>query len=126
MVKNQFFIYKMSNSPAFIQPLPIHKEYGVIHISGIEVLNLQIGSSDKKYRITIRYNGIVRDISYGDKNYQQFEDRTPLGIYTENNHYDDVRRKAYLARSSRITNSYGDFTVNDPFSPNRYSIITLW
>lgn len=110
----------------FIQPLDIHKSYGVIDIPGIEILNIKKSNkSDKKYEITVRYNGIIKTIHYGNSNYQQYKDRTPIGAYTEYDHNDEQRRRSYLARASKITDSFG-LAANNPFSPNRYSIITLW
>lgn len=110
----------------FIIPLDIHKHYGVVNIPGIKVLNIKKSKkSNKKYSITISYGGVEKTIDYGNSDYQQYEDRTPVGAFTDSNHYDDTRRRAYLARSSKITDKTG-YAANNPFSANRYSIITLW
>jgi len=110
----------------FILPLDIHKKYGVVDIPGIEVIDIKPSTRrDKKYAITIRYNGITQTIHYGNSNYQHYEDRTPIKAWSSSNHHDMNRRYAYLARSSKISNSSG-LAANDPFSPNRYAIITLW
>ena len=119
-------LYRISNSNEFIIPLEIHKQYGVIDIPGIEVLNIEKSQrSGKKYAITIRYNGTTKTIHYGNSDYQQYEDRTPIKAFSSMNHHDEKRRRAYLARSSKITD-YTGLAANNPFSPNRYSIITLW
>ena len=111
---------------SFIIPLDIHKEYGVEEIPGIEVINIeQSNNKDKKYAITVRYQGVTKTIHYGNSNYEQYQDRTPVKAFSHADHYDEQRRRSYLARSSKITNSTG-LAANDPFSANRYSIITLW
>ena len=110
----------------FIIPLDIHKEYGVEDIPGIEVINIEQSThKDKKYAITIRYQGITKTIHYGNSDYEQYQDRTPIKAFSHADHYDEKRRRSYLARSSKITNSNG-LAANDPFSANRYAIITLW
>jgi hypothetical protein len=111
---------------SFIQPLPIHKEYGVIDIPGIQVVNIKASThKDKKYAITVRYNGVTETLHYGNSDYQQYEDRTPLREFAYLDHHDDGRRRSYLARASKIRK--GDhLACNDPFSANRYAIITLW
>jgi hypothetical protein len=113
----------MSN---FIKPLAIHKQYGIIDINGINVIKIEQSTrANKKYAITIEYGGVTKIIHYGNSNYEQYEDRTPVKAFSNLDHHDERRRNAYLARSSKITNSNG-LAANDPFSPNRYSIITLW
>lgn len=110
----------------FILPLEIHKSYGVIDIPGIRVVEIKESSrAGKKYAITITYNGITKTIHYGNSHYQQYEDRTPIKAFIHMDHHDNGRRKSYLARSSKITDSTG-LAANNPFSANRYSIITLW
>jgi len=110
----------------FIKPLPIHKEYGVIDINEIVVKKIEKSSrANKKYAITIEYEGKVKTIHYGNSDYEQYEDRTPLKEFSYLDHHDEKRRRAYLARSSKITNS-GGLAANDPFSANRYAITTLW
>lgn len=110
----------------FIIPLPIHKQYGVVDIPGIEVIDIKPSSQgDKKYAITVKYNGVTKTVHYGNNNYQHFEDRTPVKAYSYMDHHDEGRRRSYLARSSKITNKSG-YAANDTFSANRYAIITLW
>ena len=112
---------------SFITPLNIHTEYGVQNIPDIEVLEItQSSRKNRKYAITVRFQDITKTIHYGDPRYQQFEDRTPNSLFSTLNHHDNIRRKSYLARSSKIHNKNKELTCNDPFSGNRYSIITLW
>ena len=109
----------------FILPSDIHKSYGVKDIPGIEVLDIAVSNKkDKKYAITVKYDGITKTIHYGSSNYGQYEDKTPLSAFEDSNHYDEKRRRSYLARSSKISDSTG-LAANNPFSANRYSIITL-
>jgi hypothetical protein len=113
-------------SRSFIDPLPIHKSYGVVDIPGIRVINLAVSTrAHKKYAITVEYEDEVKTLHYGAKEYQQYMDRTPLNAFEYLNHYDDRRRMSYLARASAIRTMNG-LACNDPFSPNRYAIITLW
>ena len=115
-----------SENNDFIVPLDIHKQYGVIDIPDIQVIQIEPSNhKDKKYAITVKYQGQIRTIHYGNSNYQQFADRTPIKAFSFADHNDWQRRRSYLARSSKITNSQG-LAANDPFSANRYSIITLW
>jgi hypothetical protein len=110
----------------FINPLPIHKEYGVIDIPGIKIIDIKPSSHiDKKYAITVEYNGVTKIIHYGNSNYQHYEDRTPIKTYSYLDHHDEKRRRSYLARASKIRKGF-NFAANDPFSANRYAIITLW
>ena len=50
---------------------------------------------NKKYMVTLP-NGKI--IHFGDKKYQQFEDKTPLQLYSHLNHYDEKRRRLYYLR----------------------------
>ena len=112
---------------SIIKPQSIHTQYGIKPLEGIKLIKLEKSSrKHSKYAITIQYKDQTRKVHYGDKRYQQFHDRTSLHLYDDLNHQDSKRRHNYLARSSKILNSSGDLTCNDPFSPNRYSIITLW
>ena len=110
----------------FINTLKIHRHYGVVDLP-VEFIDIQSSSrKNQKYMITVKHQGVTKTIHYGDKRYQQYEDRTPDDEYFILNHHDLKRRNSYLARASRIRNKNGDLTCNDPFSANRYSIITLW
>jgi len=110
----------------YIIPLDIHREYGIIDIPEIDVINIEKSTrSGKKYAITVKYQGIVKTIHYGNSEYQQYHDRTPIKAFSYADHNDERRRRSYLARASKITNVNG-LAANDPFSANRYAIITLW
>lgn len=46
-------------------------------------------------------------VPFGDIRYQQYEDKTPLKLYTSLNHYDEDRRSNYLKRhESDIANRF--------------------
>lgn len=123
---NENFSKVTTDDSSFIEPLAIHREYGVIDIPGIVVINIQESThKGKKYAITVQYQGRTSTIHYGNPDYEQYEDRTPLRAFSNQDHHDEKRRRSYLARSSAITD-YQGLACNNPFSANRYAIITLW
>ena len=77
---------------------------------------------NKKYMVLHNNNWI----HFGDTRYEQFEDQTPLKLYSHLNHNDDTRRMNYLRRAMSIRNARGDLTYLDKNSPNYYSIKYLW
>lgn len=58
---------------------------------------------DKKYMATVkdRKSGKTRIIHFGASAYEQFKDRTPLGLYTSKNHSNKRRQMNYYSRHSR-------------------------
>ena len=52
---------------------------------------------NKKYAAII--NG--KRINFGDKRYQQYEDKTPLKLYSNLDHHDKERRKRYYERHDK-------------------------
>ena len=84
-------------------------------------------SKNKKYSVYVKgKNGKPKKIHFGQKNYQQFEDTTPLKLYTSLNHYDVKRRESYLKRAKGIKNKDGKLTWKDKNSANYYAIKYLW
>lgn len=75
---------------------------------------------NKKYMTT--YQG--RTIHFGDKRYEHFFDK--IGLYSNQNHNDEKRRRAYLKRAKGIKDKNGNLTYLDPSSPNFYSVNLLW
>ena len=65
-------------------------------------------------------------IHFGDTRYEQFEDRTPLKLYSHLNHFDKKRRMNYLQRAKGIKDKNGNLTYLDKNSPNYYSVKYLW
>lgn len=66
-----------------------------------------------------------KKIYFGDTKYTHFKDLTGL-LPKSSNHGDEVRRKSYLARATKIKDTAGNLTANDPSSPNWHSIKILW
>lgn len=81
----------------------------------------RITPKTKKYSV---YTPKGRLIHFGQRGYQQYHDK--IGRYSSQDHHDPDRRRLYLARASYIRNKRGQFTANDPESPNYYSIRFLW
>lgn len=65
-------------------------------------------------------------IHFGDVNYQQFRDSTPLKLYKTLDHNDPERRKSYLRRAMGIRDKHGNFTYLNKESPNYYAVNFLW
>jgi len=78
-------------------------------------------SKNKKYSV-ITPKG--KKINFGDKRYQQFNDK--IGLYSKMDHGDPIRRKSYLSRSKGIKNKQGQLTYKNPESANYYSVKYLW
>ena len=60
----------------------------------------------KKYTAIIKNisTGKERKISYGSKGYSQFNDSTPLKLYSSKDHGDEKRRQNYFSRHSGVKN----------------------
>jgi hypothetical protein len=53
----------------------------------------------KKYRATALLNGeLYKDVDFGSLPYQQYQDRTPLKLYSDLDHKDTKRLRLYHAR----------------------------
>ena len=87
----------------------------------IEVSNLK----HKKYSVYVLKDKKKRKIHFGDKNYQHYQDTTPLQHYKKLNHFDNVRRSRYLKRAKGIKNKNG-ITWKDKNTSNYYSVKFLW
>lgn len=92
--------------------------------------------SNKKYSVyVLKQVGINDDgtpvkrisrINFGDRNMQQFKDKTKLKRYSYLDHNDIYRRNLFLKRAMGIRDGNGKLTYNDPNSSNYYSINYLW
>ena len=80
----------------------------------------------KKYRVFFSLGGIEHVLDFGQLEYEQYRDSTPLRTYTGLNHGDKNRRRLYIARASKIVDRHGRLTADDPTSPNYWSIRYLW
>jgi hypothetical protein len=79
---------------------------------GIKGLISNSSKKGKKFMIVLPDGN---EIHFGAKNYEDFLD-----------HYDEKRRKSYLARAKGIKNKLGESTWKDPSSPNYYAVHLLW
>lgn len=81
------------------------------------MIKFTVGPGKFKYQALLP-NG--KKVNFGDKNYQQFHDKVPLGLYSHLDHNDPVRRKAYRARHS----AQGYHLIK--YSPSWFSYNYLW
>jgi len=67
-----------------------------------KIIKFKKGPSPKKYTAYIKNKKTkkVRMIHFGDKNYQQYKDRTPLKLYKHKNHNTRKRMQNYYSRHS--------------------------
>lgn len=67
-----------------------------------KILNFKKGPGDKKYTATVKNNKTDKNriIHFGHKDYQQYKDRTKIGLYTYKNHGDKKRQRNYYNRHS--------------------------
>ena len=61
-----------------------------------KLIGFEVGKGNKKYNALLKEKktGKIKKISFGDKRYQQYEDKA-LKIYSHLNHYDEKRRNNY-------------------------------
>ena len=66
------------------------------------IVKLEKGPGVKKYTATVKDKKTkkTRILHFGDKNYEQFKDRTNLGIYSHKNHGNKRRQENYYNRHS--------------------------
>jgi hypothetical protein len=66
------------------------------------IVKFQKGPGVKKYTATVKNKKTKRTriLHFGDKNYEQFKDRTNLGIYSHKNHGNKRRQENYYNRHS--------------------------
>ena len=66
------------------------------------ILKLQKGPFPKKYTAFVRNKKThkIRKINFGDRRYQQYKDRTPLGLYSHKDHGTRKRMQNYFSRHS--------------------------
>tara|TARA_Y100001958_G_C21245799_1_gene575747 strand:- start:4496 stop:5320 length:825 start_codon:yes stop_codon:yes gene_type:complete len=66
------------------------------------IVKFQKGPGDKKYTAIVKDKQTkkTRILHFGDKNYEQFKDRTNLGIYSHKNHSNKRRQENYYNRHS--------------------------
>ena len=82
-----------------------HRHSGHRHSGGKrglkeKIVNFKRGPFPKKYTATIKHGKKTRKIHFGDRRYQQYKDRTPLGLYSRKNHGERKRMQNYFSRHS--------------------------
>lgn len=111
-IENNYFLY-MTN----------YKFSKIVNVYGKQYkVSAPSTSKDKKYDV-LDMDG-KKILSFGSLSMEHFNDR--IGYYKKLNHGDIKRRKSYLARSAGIINKEGNFTKDDPESPNYWSRTFLW
>jgi poly-gamma-glutamate capsule biosynthesis protein CapA/YwtB (metallophosphatase superfamily) len=71
-----------------------------------KIIKFEKGPNQKKYTAYVRNNKTkkIRKLHFGDKNYQQYKDRTPLKLYKHKNHNTRKRMQNYYSRHSGTKN----------------------
>lgn len=93
-----------------------------------KTLEFYPGTKNKKYTVIIynRNGKKEKTVNFGDKRYEQYEDITPLRLYTKLDHLDKKRRKLYRERHSKIKNNKGELVYQKEFTPSWFSWLFLW
>ena len=70
------------------------------------IVKFMKGPFPKKYTAKIRNKKTKKEriIHFGDRRYQQYKDRTPLGLYKHKNHGTRKRMRNYFSRHSGTSN----------------------
>lgn len=91
------------------------------------------GPQNKKYTAIIKNKKTkkIRKIHFGDKNYPQYKDRTPLKLYAHKNHNTRKRMQNYYKRHSKISNRTKAINIEKKknkyyYTPKILSHIYLW
>lgn len=88
---------------------------------------------EKKYTAYIinKKTKKVRKLNFGARDYQQYKDRTPLGLYSHKNHGDRKRMNRYFSRHSGTKYRYKAIKKEKKeskgyYTPKLLSHIYLW
>ena len=97
------------------------------------IIRFERGPNFKKYKVILQNKKTkrIRSLTFGDKRYQQFRDRTPKKYYSRKNHGDKQRLKNYYSRHSGVkTRKAGIIKEKNKnrglYSPKLLSHIYLW
>ena len=96
-----------------------------------KIITFERGPYPKKYTAHIK-NKItkrVRKLHFGDQNYQQFKDRTPLKLYKRKNHGEKKRMERYYTRHSATKtrkNGINKEKKTGYYTPKLLSHLYLW
>ena len=98
-----------------------------------KILKFERGPGEKKYTAHIKDNktGKVRVLHFGHKDYEQFKDRTNIGLYSSRNHGNKKRQRNYYNRHSGEKNRKKAIEKekrkgNGYYTPKLLSHIYLW
>ena len=71
-----------------------------------KIVKFERGPNKKKYNAYIQNKKTkkIRKLHFGHKDYQQYRDSTPLGLYKQKNHGTRKRMQNYYSRHSGIKN----------------------
>jgi hypothetical protein len=81
-------------------------------------------ANDGQHKYKVKING--KTIKFGAIDYQHYQDRTPLKLYSHLDHLDPVRRAHYRKRHEKILNKQGIPAYTVPYSPAWFSYYYLW
>jgi hypothetical protein len=85
------------------------------------------GTYPHKYTAIVQFkDGRTKRVSFGNQNYQQFRDSTPLQLYKNLNHFDVNRLKNYSARHSKVVDKDGKPAYKKKYSRAWFSYYYLW
>ena len=98
-----------------------------------KIIKFEKGPNKKKYTVYIKNNKTkkVRKLHFGDKDYQQYRDSTPLKLYKNKNHGTRKRMQNYYSRHSG-TKKRGEAIKREKrkskgyYTPKILSHIYLW
>ena len=78
-------------------------------------------TKNKKYDAIIKnkQNDRAYRVPFGDDRYQHYKDKTGLGLYSNLNHLDKKRQKAYVSRHTH-------YIKDNYYSPSYFSMKYLW
>ena len=64
------------------------------------VLEIRKGKRNAKYEADIIWNGeLLKNVSFGNRFYEHYKDRTPLKLYSKLDHGDKERLRLFHARN---------------------------
>ena len=91
------------------------------------------GPGFKKYKVILQNKKTkrLRSLTFGDKRYQQFRDRTPIHLYSKKNHGERSRLRNYYTRHSGVKTRKAGINKerrksNGLYTPKLLSHIYLW
>ena len=86
------------------------------------------GKYPHKYTVTVdKQDGSKpKNVSFGNVDYEQYKDSSPLKLYKNKDHGDPKRRDAYRKRHAGIIKKDGTRAIDKKYSPAWFSYHYLW